>query len=209
MTNGMETGTPTEIPTSVDHGASGTDGDKGALYQNLFNSPVDFLTTLKQALQHEHPADPDNITQEELLSFARSNKDPKQQQAEEIAASHFEPLKRLSELDQLPNNAGLSLDKITDDINLASGNTKPVTDEEVQKWHDNAFGDLGLAATAAVGGFAAVEVPPLSGLAFAFGAFALFGAGVEEIAALTAKGGVIDKAKEDQQILATWPEVNR
>jgi hypothetical protein len=198
-----------ELHNTSDHGAVGGSGSSGAVSQQLFSSPTDFLITLKQAIQTSDPVGPYPISQEDLRDFARTDTNPKQRAADLIAADHFNQLKEFANIDNEPESAVLTPATIADDINLARNNTKPLIDKEWKKWQDNAVGDLGIAGASGVAAVAGVEVPVVPPLALVVGGVALIGAGVEEVEAFHSKANVLNKATYDQEILATWPEINR
>jgi hypothetical protein len=182
------------------------------LYQYVFSSPTDFLTTLRDALQKDSSASLYGFSPVDLAYLAKANTNPKEKAAELTAAAHYDQIEKLSDIDEGDadnSNYGLTVDKLTEDINLISGNTKSIKADQVQKYESSALGDLALAGAAAAAAFAGVEVPIVPPIALGVGGLALFGAGVGEIAALSIKGDVLAKAFNDKQFLASLPEIGK
>jgi hypothetical protein len=198
-----------EVPTSTDHQPTSKNTNAANLSQHLFSSPVDFLTTLKQAIQTSDLTDPYGINQPDLLELASLNKNPKQRAAELIAASHYDQLKGMYDIENNPDEGALTPERLATDINLASGNTASMINDQVKQNQDIAMGLS--AATAALGVASAVGaesfiIPVLTVPAAGYTGLL---AGGFEARSLNSKQWVQAKATADQQTLASWPEINK
>jgi hypothetical protein len=188
-----------------------------ALSAYVFSNPQEFLQTLKNDFHKfglperrrlDSPGDaivgPDSITENDLIAYAHNGDDPKDRAAAQIAADHFDQLRRMS------GSAALSIteDDLDVDMRLLQGRT-------TKEIAENVLGDGTLALvtgiTAAVSGTGAVllsETPPV---ALGCGALALLmgsATGLEVVMAFKEPGRIKALAKQDQQLLYSWKGIN-
>jgi hypothetical protein len=183
----------------------------------VFSNPQEFLQTLKndfhkfgvsERARLDSPGDaivgPDAITENDLIVYAHSGVDPKDRAAAQIAADHFDQLRRMS------GSTALSIteDDLDLDMRLLQGQTRKEIAEDV-------LGHGACAAvsaiTAAIAGSGAVLLSESPPAALGFGALTLLmgsSAGLFATMAFQDPGRITDLAKHDQQTLYSWKEIN-
>jgi hypothetical protein len=202
-----------ELPTHTAADKTTTSVNQSSnLSEAVFANPVDFLTTLKTVLPKANPADPDKVTQNDLIKYSKNGDNQKDREAAATAAVHYNDLRQLpTDFNLLYKNVlkdGLSAKEVGLDIDLAAGKLQgDESNLQSVNYRDAAVTGV-VTAGATVAAIASVEFPPA---AFVIGTVAVANsilAASEVSTALRTPEIAQNASRQTQAILAGWPEIN-